>query len=280
MAMTAEAVVSDRYILATGREGAARLALLDQVYGPEATRIMTGIGIPRGGRVADIGCGTGNTTRWFARSVGADGEVAAVDASADQLVVAQSDAEADGHGNIHFVHANAYDTGLRRDHFDVVHCRFLLCHLVRPLDALREMAAIARPGGLVICFDLDLAGLFSVPATDCYLRLQELVASYDRLRGIDNTLGLNLPRLLRQVGLIEPNMTFIHPVYLRGEGKRLWEHSLLEASPHFVRSGLTTDAELKRLSAALAAVAVDETISVAQARMPAAWARKPSVQGL
>jgi hypothetical protein len=32
--------------------------------------------------------------------------------------------------------------------------------------------------------------------------------------------------------------------------------------------------ELKRLSAAFAAVAVDETISVAQARVPAAWARK------
>jgi SAM-dependent methyltransferase len=273
--MKVEATVDDRYILATGAAGTARLALLDQVYGPEATRIMTGIGIPHRGRVADIGRGTGNTTRWFARAVGAEGEVAAVDASADQLAVARSHAEADGHGNIHYVHASAYDTGLLRDHFDVVHCRCLLCHLVRPLDALREMAEITRPGGLVICFDLDLAGLFSFPATDCYMRLQELAASYDRLRGIDNALGLNLPRLFRQGGLIEPDMAFIHPVYLRGEGKRFWEYSLFEASPHLVRSGLTTDLELKRLSAAFAAVAVDETISVAQARMPAAWARKP-----
>jgi hypothetical protein len=49
----------------------------------------------------------------------------------------------------------------------------------------------------------------------------------------------------------------------------------LEASPHFVRAGLTADAEVKQLSAAIAAVAVAETISVAQARMLAAWARKP-----
>jgi hypothetical protein len=120
-----------------------------------------------------------------------------------------------------------------------------------------------------------LTGLFSVPAAECYVRLQALFASYQRLRGIDNALGLNLPRLFRQVGLVAPDAAFIRPVYLRGEGKRLWEHSFLEASPHFVRSGLITDAELKQLSAALAAVALDETISVAQARMPAAWARKP-----
>src|SRR5260370_18144530 len=69
-----------------------------------------------------------------------------------------------------------------------------------------------------------------------------------------DALGLNLPRLFRQVGLVEPDMAFIHPVYLRGEQKRLWEYSFFEASPHFVQSGLTSAAEVKRLSAALAAV--------------------------
>jgi hypothetical protein len=121
----------------------------------------------------------------------------------------------------------------------------------------------------------DLTGLFSIPAIDCYEHLQALAASYQRLRGIDDALGLNLPRLFRQVGLIEPDMAFIHPVYLRGELKRLWEYSFLEASPHFIGSGLITEPELKRLSTALAAVAADESISVPQARMPAAWARKP-----
>src|SRR5215470_9982370 len=167
-----------------------------------------------------------------------------------------------------------------RDHFDVVHCRLLLCHLVRPLDALREMAAIAKPGGIVVCFDIDFTGLFSVPAAACYARVQELLATHDRLRGIDNALGLNLPRLFRQVGLVEPDMALIHPVYLRGEQKRLWEYSFFEASPRFVKSGLTSDAELKRLGVALAAVAADESITVAQCRMPVTWGRKPSVRGL
>src|SRR5260370_6075051 len=77
-----------------------------------------------------------------------------------------------------------------------------------------------------------------------------------------DALGLNLPRLCQQVGLVEPGMAFIHPVYLRGEQKRLWEYSFFAASPHFVGSGLISDPELKRLSVELKAVAADETISV------------------
>src|SRR5260370_38632784 len=95
------------------------------------------------------------------------------------------------------------------------------------------------------------------------------------LRGIDSALGLNLPRLFRQVGLVEPDIAFIHPVYLRGEGKRIAEYSFFEASPHVVKAGLINDAEFDQLSAELATVAADETVSVAQSRMPGTWARKP-----
>ena len=273
--MIMDALATECYVLATGVAGAARLALLDQVYAPDATQIMTGIGIPCGGRIGDIGCGTGNTARWFASKIGPQGTVTAVDASADQLQVARSDSEASGHGNIQFVNANAYDTGLPRDHFDVVHCRLLLCHLTRPLEALREMVAIAQPGGVIICFDLDITGLFSFPATACYARVQELIAASGQRRGTDDTLGLKLPRLFLQAGLVEPETAFIHPVYLRGERKRLWEYSFLEASPHLLRAGLTDEVEIRRLSAELATVAADETVSVAQGRMPVTWARKP-----
>jgi SAM-dependent methyltransferase len=268
-------ISSEDYILATGVEGADRLALLDSVYAPDATRIMQEVGIQRGAKVADIGCGTGNTACWFARTVGHTGEIWALDISGDQLAFAQSKAQASGHANIHFVRGSAYETSLPRDFFDVVHCRLLLCHLLRPFDVLREMAAITRPGGLVICFDVDLTGLFSIPVTDCYKRIQELLTTHQELRGMDITLGLSLSRLFREVGLIEPDMALIHPVYLRGERKRLWEHSFFEASPNLVNAGLTSDTELRELSIALAAVAADESIAVAQSRMPVIWARKP-----
>ena len=72
----------DVYYLATGAAGEKRLALLEEVYGPDAARIMLSVGIPRGAQVADLGCGTGNTLRWFAEQVGPDGAVTGVDFSA------------------------------------------------------------------------------------------------------------------------------------------------------------------------------------------------------
>jgi len=87
--------------------------------------------------------------------------------------------------------------------------------------------------------------------------------------------GAKLPRLFLQAGLPKPEIAIIHPIYLRGDGKRLWEYTLLEGAPYMVEKGLCTPADLDRLAAELAVVAADETIAVAQGSMPVVWARNP-----
>src|SRR5258708_2046878 len=144
-----EAAVGDRYVLETGEAGARRLEILDRVYGAETQRVLSQIGIPRGGRAADIGCGTGTMTVWLAKAVGSEGEVVGLDISADQTRIAAQRAFAQGAGNVRFDETSAYETDLPRASFDIVHCRYLLCHLTRPVDALRAMASLVRPGRAV-----------------------------------------------------------------------------------------------------------------------------------
>ena len=72
-----------------------------------------------------------------------------------------------------------------------------------------------------------------------------------------------------------PEMAFIHPVYFRGSQKRLWEMTFAESSARTLESGLIDSAELQRLMKEIEAVALDEQIAVAQARMPVFWATKP-----
>jgi SAM-dependent methyltransferase len=269
-----ETSAGKNYHLATGTAGEKRLALVEEVYGPESRRLLRTLGIPRGARVVDLGCGTGNTLCWFADQVGPEGEVTGVDLSGEQLSIAKANAGAARHRNIRFIEGSIYETGLPRASFDVVHCRLVLIHLAAPLDAVREMAALAKPGGLVIAFDTDVEGLFSMPPTDAYARARELFFGRTERRGSDPRLGFKLARMFLEVGLPKPEVAIIHPVHLRGEGKRLWEYTLLEGAPYMIEKGLCTQAELEKLAEELATVAADETIAVAQATMPVTWARK------
>lgn len=262
------------YVLKTGDAGAARLALLDKVYGPDCHRILAAAGVAAGMRVADIGCGTGSTTMWFARQVGAGGSVVAVDLDAKQLAIAETRLSQAALRNVEFVAASATATDLPRASFDVVHCRFLLCHLPEPVAVLREMAALAKPGGLVVAFDMDVTGLRSYPPLDCYARLREAILLGGRARGCDFEIGPKLPLLFRHVGLTNAEPAVIQPIYLRGEEKRLWDLTLYEAKDMMLQYGVITAGEFDSLAAPLEAAARSEVCALAHVPLFACVARK------
>ena len=263
------------YALATGDAAANRLALLESVYGPDAERILDQIGIKSGSRVVDFGCGTGSTLPFFSNHVGEKGEVIGLDQSSEQLAIAKRKCDAAGLANVSFVHASVYSSTIPRASVDLAHCRLVLCHLQDPMAGLREMAAVVKPGGTVICFDVDIAQVFSIPRTDCYDRMYAIYKERRQLDGLENAMGSKFPEMMRAVGLVDAEMAFIHPVYFRGEKKRLWEYSFKETQARTLEKKLISPSELEKLMSELAATAADENIAVAQARMPVCWARKP-----
>jgi SAM-dependent methyltransferase len=263
---------SNAYTLATGEAGAARLRLLDEVYGASAKAFLAEFGLSHGMRAADIGCGIGTLSRWMAQRVGAQGSVVGVDISTGQLDVARRDAVAYPH--LKFQHADAYDTSLPRESFDFVYCRFLLCHLQHPEKALHEMVALLKPRGVLLCDDVDVSSIFADPPSAAVDRMRELMLAVGRSRGVDYCLGLRLHRLFRAEGITDPQVRIDQPVYATGEGKRFWEYTVLEASPGIIQAGLATAGELDDLKRDLTAVAKDPTIMVAQARKVQVWAKK------
>src|SRR5262249_44748230 len=140
--------------------------------------------------------------------------------------------------------------------------------------ALREMASLVRSGGTLVCFDLDYTSLFSVPHSRSYARISEIFMATGVSRGVDYALGLKLPRLFQACGFAEPEIEFIQPVRLRGKDKRMSASSFPEAFPAMIESGIVSQHEVDALVAELERVAQDETVFVAQARMPVVWARR------
>ena len=97
------------YLLAVGEPAAHRLLMLDEIFGPHSRELLGRVGLTRGMRVADIGCGTGLVSLWIAAELGAGGSVTGVDMSGEQLRVAEKNAVAAGLTNISFQEASAYE---------------------------------------------------------------------------------------------------------------------------------------------------------------------------
>jgi ubiquinone/menaquinone biosynthesis C-methylase UbiE len=264
MAEAQRARVGDDYVLATGDEGAARLDLLDEVYGQSTREACEARGLSEGMRVADIGCGAGQVSCWFGERVGPAGAVTGLDVSADQLALGRERAARRGLDNVSFAEGSAYEPGLPAGAFDLAFCRFLLCHLQRPVDALAEMAALLRPGGVLVVQDMVISHMFTDPPTRAYSRFVELAAVLGEALGVDYDVGRRLFGMFRDLGLTELSATLHQPVFASGARKRLWEHTFLEAAPSAVAAAIVAEDEFEDLAAEFAAIGEDDSTLVFQ----------------
>jgi len=263
------------YVLATGEAGAERLRVVQSVHGPDTKRLLLRAGLSQGMKVADLGCGIGVISCWMAKQVGPTGAAYAIDISPEQIALARKESEHRNLQNIHFLVASAEATGLPRESFDLVYCRFLLMHLVRPLDALREMRDLLRPGGLLVCEEGDFASPFCQPPSAAFDRGFELYRALGTQHRADFCIGPKLYRLFLEIGMPSPKVALAQPVFVRGVAKRLPEWTLTECAPALLQAGLSTPEEIDRITAEMKTLAEDETTLIGMARMTQVWARKP-----
>src|SRR5689334_1033652 len=107
--------------------------------------------------LADIGCGLCHWSRLLypylrppARFAGVDGEARWVAEAPRYFRKAFPNVSAD---LFSFQQGDATRLPLPENAFEVVTCQTVLMHLSQPLDALREMVRILRPGGLLVCVE-------------------------------------------------------------------------------------------------------------------------------
>src|SRR5262249_52428191 len=100
---------------------------------------------PIGARVLDVGCGFGETTIHWARTVGERGEAIGIDPCEDFLDVARADARAAGIANASFRCGDAQTT--RLSGFDRIFSAFGVMFFAQPVAALRNLRAALSPGG-------------------------------------------------------------------------------------------------------------------------------------
>jgi SAM-dependent methyltransferase len=265
---------SDPYALATGAAAVRRLHVLHDVYAPAGKRILQRAGLTKGMKVADFGCGVGVVTRMLAEMVGPAGRVTGIDLCGAQLQEAAEYCAREGMKNISFVKASAECSGLPRNSFDVVYCRFLLLHLKDPFACLREMRAVLKPGGMLVVEDGDLASATSVPrsAMDAFA---DLFGKLGAKRGLNYSLAKDLYHIVMAAGFPLPGIEIHQPAILRGENRHLLKWSVEEAGPALIDAGILTSDELARTLAEMQSAVEDPNILILAPRMSIVWARKP-----
>ncbi len=267
-------MMSERYVLATGEEGADRLRVVHSVHGPDTEAFLWRAGLAAGMRVADIGCGAGIISCWLAEQVGPEGAVVGLDVSAGQIEQARKLAAESGHSNARFVNASAYATGLERESFDLVFSRFMLMHIQRPDQAIAEMRALLKPGGILAVEDGDFTSPFCYPPSAAFDRCFELYRQLGERHGADFQIGRKLYGIVRSAGFRDVEAALAQPAFVRGDARRLPEWTLAESAPALIAAGLATQAEIDALVAEMAALTVGEERLFGMAQMTQVWGRK------
>lgn len=149
-----------------------------------------------GRRILDVGCGLGNDAAALARLVAPGGSVVGVDSSRAMIEAARErHREMTG---LSFETADAVALPFPAAHFDAVRIDRVLQHIAEPAPAVREMARVLRPGGVLVAYDNDWETL-TVDAPDRATTRTVLNAWCDRFPS--GWIGRRLVPLFVEAGL-------------------------------------------------------------------------------
>jgi SAM-dependent methyltransferase len=194
-------IVKNDYLLRSGQVEFDRLRLQARVWEPEAETMLDHIGVGPGWRCVDLGCGGIGILEPLSWRVAANGHVVGVDIDPLQLATARALVAETELSNVEVLERDAYDTRLPREAFDLVHARFLFAPLGRDQALLREMLALARPGGVVAIQEPDANVWNCFPPSAAWDRLKTAILAAFAQSGGDFNVGQRTYGMLRHAGL-------------------------------------------------------------------------------
>ncbi|HEV7183949.1 MAG TPA: methyltransferase domain-containing protein [Leifsonia sp.] len=212
-------------------------------------------------RLLDVGAGPGTITADLAGLVA---EVTATEIGPDELELTRATAAERGATNIDFQVADIHALPFEDASFDVTHAHQVLQHVADPVQALREMARVTRPGGIVAARDSDYTGFCwwpRIPELDTWLDLYRTAA---RANGGEPDAGRRLLSWAHAAGITDVTATSSTWCYATPDERAwwggMWADRIINSAiaRQLTESGLATTTELHDISAAWTEWANDE----------------------
>ena len=119
-------------------------------------KLISKLSIPKGAKILDLGCGTGETTTDLSDVVGPEGTIVAVDPDPDRIKLAK---EKNGRANVEFVVAG--DANFPEDQYNLVFMNMVIHWVGDKDDLYKRIYDNLRPGGSFVFTTTN--GDFEIP---------------------------------------------------------------------------------------------------------------------
>lgn len=232
----------EKYIADIGKDGSQGLGTLDHCFNRTTQSFLLESGLAAGMTILDIGCGSGVMTCWMAQQVGPGGRVLGIENNQNQLNAAIKRAESLGLQNTEFKLCSAYDIESLHQQFDLVYCRFVLHHLIRPVDVISKIFLVLKPGGIYVSEEGIVNHAFSYPFSHVWgdecVRLTPPWVDYEGADR-DGNVGIKMVTKMRDAGFSVLSANVVQPLLITKEEKRLLLLGREELKRHFLEEGHT-----------------------------------------
>ena len=238
--------------------------------------LLDRVGIARGWRAIDLGCGPSGILDLLADRVGPASRVVGLDFEPANVALAREFAAERGLANVEVMQGDAHRTGFPSASYDLVHARTLLINIPDPAAVVAEMVRLARPGGWVAVLEPDGGGSMCYPPHPAWDRLTQIFLSAQQVDGADTFIGRRLPELFRQAGLVDIGVEAKADIYPAGNSRRTIRADLVRSMrPKILAAGIASERELDEVDQAVREHLRDPDTLMLPHLLFLAWGRKP-----
>ncbi|MCB2225330.1 MAG: methyltransferase domain-containing protein [Desulfarculaceae bacterium] len=189
--------MSDPYVHGYTEREAQRLG--DQA-GTLAELLHEDTHYPAGAKVLEAGCGVGSQTRFLVEH-SPEAQFTCLDISTESLAAAEAQARSQGWDNLTFVQGDLYGPPFEPQSFDHLFVCFVLEHLTRPVEALKGLARLVKPGGTVTVIEGDHGSCYFHPEQPEARRAWQCLIDCQAGLGGDSLIGRRVYPLMAEAGI-------------------------------------------------------------------------------
>ena len=167
---------------------------------------------PPGSNVLEAGCGVGAQTVILATN-SPQAAITAIDVSEASVIEARRAVDAAGITNVAIQQADIFHLPFPSESFDHVFLCFVLEHLTQPVEALRALKYVLKPGGTITVIEGDHGSTFFYPDSEYARRAVGCLVALQAKAGGNALIGRALYLLLREAGFgdvhVSPRMVYV-----------------------------------------------------------------------